>query len=142
MSVHSSPRAEQESAVWSAMQAYVKDHTRESTLQRAVGLGPGVGLIKVLQLLRAGPRSLVEIADAKGIDAGYATVLADKLESRGLLQRKPHPDDRRRKLVALTPAGMEILDRVDAILAEPPPGFARLSPDDLDDLRRLFDRLT
>jgi DNA-binding MarR family transcriptional regulator len=66
----------------------------------------------------------------------------DGLEERGLVERRPDPADRRRKLVALTPEGKEAAQRVLRIKREPPPGFAALSAADLDTLEELIRRLT
>ena len=65
----------------------------------------------------------------------------DSLETRGLVERRPDPDDRRRKLVALTPDGKEAAQRILRIKREPPPVFANLSADELDTLEELMRRL-
>ena len=49
------------------------------------------------------PMSMSALADRLGIDASYVTTIADQLEERGLIERQPHPTDRRIKSLALTP---------------------------------------
>jgi DNA-binding MarR family transcriptional regulator len=46
------------------------------------------------------------------ITTGSMTSLLDTLEKRGLIQRMPHPDDRRKLLVAITPEAQAILDEL------------------------------
>jgi DNA-binding MarR family transcriptional regulator len=46
------------------------------------------------------------------------TLALDQLEKRDLLQRTPHPTDRRTILASLTPAGRELLDQATRSLAE------------------------
>jgi DNA-binding MarR family transcriptional regulator len=45
------------------------------------------------------------------LSSGAMTNRLDRLESRGLVQRRPDPEDRRAIVVGLTPAGREIVDR-------------------------------
>ena len=46
------------------------------------------------------------------ITRGSMTSVLDTLEKRGLIQRVPHPDDRRRLLVEITPDAQTILDEL------------------------------
>ena len=97
---HHPARAEVAARVWSALQAFVAAHDRRARTPRALDLGRGLGRVKVLVLLHGGPLTLREIAEANAVDAPYATVIVDKLVSRGLVERTAHPDDNRRKLVS------------------------------------------
>jgi DNA-binding MarR family transcriptional regulator len=113
------------------MHAFVAAHDRRRELQEALDLGRGLGRVKVLMLLTGGPMTLRDIADANGVDAPYATVIVDKLVSRGLVERTAHPDDLRRKLVKLTPSGRDAAALAGQILAEPPAALLALAPEEL-----------
>jgi DNA-binding MarR family transcriptional regulator len=127
--------------VWAAMQAFVMANDRNRELQEGLGLGRGTGRVKVLLMLLEGPATLRDIAEANQIDAPYATVIVDKLVSLGLAERTGHPGGRRRKLVSLTEAGQQAVERARRILFEPPAGLAALAPADLDLLDEIFSRL-
>jgi DNA-binding MarR family transcriptional regulator len=83
--------------------------------------------------------SMGELAAVLGIDPPNATTLVDELESQGLVRRRPHPTDRRAKMVETTRKGKELARRADAILAMPPPELSALSADDLETLRRILE---
>jgi DNA-binding MarR family transcriptional regulator len=85
--------------------------------------------------------SMGQLAGAIGIDPPNATVLVDDLESLGLVRRRPHPTDRRAKVVEATRKGKEMARRADTILATPPPGLSALDTDDLEALRRILTRV-
>jgi DNA-binding MarR family transcriptional regulator len=127
--------------VWAAMRAFVTANDRNRELQEGLGLGRGTGRVKVLLMLLGGPATLRDIAEANQIDAPYATVIVDKLVSLGLVERSAHPDGRRRKLVTLTEAGREAVQRAKRILAEPPVSLTALAPADLDLLDEVLSRL-
>jgi DNA-binding MarR family transcriptional regulator len=82
--------------------------------------------------------TLTQLARANGVDAPYATLIVDKLEDHGLVERELHPDDRRRKLVTLTSAGREAIATADAILSRPPPAISTLRTDELRQLTKLL----
>lgn len=68
------------------------------------------------------PAPMRAMADAMCCDASYVTVLADRLESLGLVERVPDPDDRRVRRLELTPEGRRRrTELVSAIHASSPP---------------------
>jgi len=141
MASPSSADPEVAARVWLAMRAFVAAHDRRRDLQKALDLGRGLGRVKVLVLLTDGPMTLRGIAEANGVDAPYATVIVDKLVSRGLVERTAHPDDNRRKLVKLTAAGREAAALAEQILAEPPAALRALAAGDLALLEEVLTRL-
>ena len=124
------------------MQQFVDSHSRHGDLAQALGFRLGAGRGKFLFLLRRGAMTLTELARATGVDAPYATLIVDKLEAHGLVERQPHPDVRRRKLVMLTTAGRDAVATADAILRRPPRAIGTLRSEELRQLIGLLERLT
>ena len=60
---------------------------------------------------RSGPPSQRELADHAGTDAMMTSQVVRALESAGLLERRPDPDDARIKRLVTTPAGSELARR-------------------------------
>ena len=58
-----------------------------------------------------------DLAHHMGCDASFITVIADTLESRGLLRREPSQRDRRVKHLVLTPEGIAAKERLMTELA-------------------------
>ena len=52
------------------------------------------------------------IAERLVVTTGSMTSLLDNLEKRGLIRRLPHPDDRRKLRVDITPAAQAIVDEL------------------------------
>lgn len=124
-------------AAWRAMRAMVLDNDRRREVCDALGMS--FIRVKALMQLDQEPRAMAELAAALTIDAPYATVVVDDLETRGLVVRRPHPADRRAKLVATTRSGSAAAARARAVLETPPPGLARLDAEQLRTLVRLLD---
>lgn len=55
----------------------------------------------------AGSIKMKDLARKIGVTTGTLTVAVDRLEKKGLLERKPHETDRRSYLIELTPQGRE-----------------------------------
>jgi len=75
------------------MQQFVDSHNRHVDLAQALGFRLGAGRGKILFQLRDGAMTLTDLAEANGVDAPYATLIVDKLEAHGLVERQPHPED-------------------------------------------------
>jgi len=86
------------------------------------------------------PLAMSELADALYCHASNVTGIVDRLESRGLVERRPGAGDRRVKTLALTDAGAEIRASVVELLSEPPAEIAALSAGDQRALRDVLRR--
>jgi DNA-binding MarR family transcriptional regulator len=86
------------------------------------------------------PISMRELAERLKSDPSNVTGLIDRLETRGLVERRPHPSDRRIKGLALTPAGAQLRERLFARLYSAPPAVAALSEHDQRVLRDILQR--
>jgi DNA-binding MarR family transcriptional regulator len=141
MSPREPKRREMAERTWASMRAFVDGNSKIGTIQDYLGLGAGRGRLKVLLLLQHGPLSPKEIAEAHSIDAPYATLIVDQLESRGLVERGPWEGDRRRKLVSLTAAGRHAAKYAKEVMAAPPAALLKLSPMELEQLGSIMARL-
>jgi DNA-binding MarR family transcriptional regulator len=139
--VNSVPQVDSVRQAWALMHRFVETHNRRGELAETLGFRLGGGRGKVLFQLRDGPLTLGQLAEANSIDAPYTTLIVDKLESHGLVERLPHPDDKRRKLVTLTPAGHHAIATADTILLRPPTAIGNLSDSELKQLTGLLTRL-
>ena len=88
---------------WTLMRQFVDEHSRHRDLTKVLGFSLGAGRGKVLFQLHDGPLTHRQLAELNQTTGPYISVIVDKLEEHGLVQRGPHPDDGRRKLVSLTP---------------------------------------
>jgi len=133
--------SEEPQQAWALMREFVEAHNRRGELAGALGFRLGGGRGKILFQLQDRPMTLSELADTNNLDAPYVTLIVDKLEAHGLVERQPHPDDRRRKLVTLTTAGHSAIATANAILLRPPPAISTLHADDLRQLTELLTRI-
>ncbi len=67
------------------------------------------------------PVSMRELARRIGCDPSNITLIGDKLERAGLVERRPHPGDGRARVLALTDAGLTLRARLlDRLIATTP----------------------
>lgn len=130
------PSPSDAAAVWLLMQDLVLDNARRREVSEALGIS--FARARAVRRIARRPMSMGELATALAIDPPNATVIVDELQSLGLVKRRPHPDDRRAKLVEATPKGRELARRADEILATPPPALSELSGKNLETLRRIL----
>ena len=117
----------------------VLDNERRREVSDALGLT--FGRIRALRRIAASPMTMGELAATLGIDAPYATLVVDELERQGLVERRPHPTDRRVKLVATTSRGTAAARRANEILGRPPAGLAALAGPELQELARMLEAI-
>jgi DNA-binding MarR family transcriptional regulator len=87
------------------------------------------------------PLPLGRLAATLACDASNVTGLVDRLESRGLVRRRPSAGDRRVKVLVLTPTGARLRAVLVARMAAPPPALERLTPHEQRTLMRILARL-
>jgi DNA-binding MarR family transcriptional regulator len=93
-------------------------------------------------LMRHGVMRLSELSDHLHIAARSTTEVVDALETRGLVERRPDPDDRRATLVEVTEHGTSVLDAIRAARGiEAERAFGRLSQADRAHLARILRKL-
>jgi DNA-binding MarR family transcriptional regulator len=61
-------------------------------------------------LLKSGPMSAGELANCERVQPPSMTKVLANLEERGLVRRDVRPTDRRQAIIAITPAGEELLE--------------------------------
>lgn len=75
--------------------------------------GIGVTEWRVMAVLGRYPQvSAVEVAERTAMDKVAVSRAVNALLERGLLLREMHSDDRRRSVLALSPAGFEVYDQI------------------------------
>lgn len=84
--------------------------------EAGLGLTPGEGRT-LSHAYRAGGVRQNVLADRMGVEAMTVSGALDRLETRGLIERRQDPDDRRAKTVHLTPAGEAMLEKIQPIAA-------------------------
>jgi DNA-binding MarR family transcriptional regulator len=87
-------------------------------------------------------RTMGSLAEEWKCDASTATWIVDRLEQRGLVQRRPHPTDRRARLVVLTPAGVRLRARTTGRMYVPPAELMELDLGELIALRDAVAKLS
>jgi DNA-binding MarR family transcriptional regulator len=96
--------------------------------------------LRVLGILRDRRARMTDLAAYLGLDKSTLSGLIDRAQRRGLLTRDKNPDDGRVVEVYMTPAGLELTERVvnegRRALA---PRTGRLTPEQLDQLVELLE---
>ena len=96
----------------------------------------------VLHLLEPDrPLPMGRLAKTLSCDASNVTGLVDRLESRGLVRRRPSAEDRRVKVLVLTAAGARLRTVLVERMTAPPAAVERLSVREQQALARILRRL-
>jgi DNA-binding MarR family transcriptional regulator len=93
---------------------------RLEPVYREYGLEPGWHDVLATLRRHGAPYRLrpTELTSASMLTSSGTTKRLDRLEHAGLIARAPDPDDRRGTLITLTPAGLELIDRLTAAHVE------------------------
>jgi MarR family transcriptional regulator, organic hydroperoxide resistance regulator len=116
---------------------FIEGKPRFPSIATELDLSPPQAI--VMRLLGE-PRKMSELASAMHCDNSNVTGIVDRLEERGLVERRPAEHDRRVKLIAATAAGEALRNELNRRLAEPPDAIARLSLKDQRTLRDILRR--
>jgi MarR family transcriptional regulator, organic hydroperoxide resistance regulator len=131
----SSPVAE----AWALIQDLIFNVQRPRWLALGAELDltpPQVITLRRLEADRPVPMS--ELARWLACDASNVTGIVDRLEGRGLVERRPVPHDRRVKALALTEKGIEVQRELETRMAEAPPELVALSREEQLALRDIL----
>ena len=105
------------------------------------GLGLSFPQAHALRLLDPQePLPMSALAERLICDASNVTGIVDRLEARGLVERRSAEGDRRVKALTITPAGVALRGVVMEIMSEPPAAIAALPPPDQRALRDILAR--
>jgi MarR family transcriptional regulator, organic hydroperoxide resistance regulator len=118
----------------SGLARQIGEHVR----QRAVTLGLTAAQATALREL-TGPLTTSELAERMSCEPSNATFVVDKLEKQRLIERRPHPTDRRARQLVLTESGEALRNRLLELLIEDSP-LAGLSQQDQGLLHDLLER--
>lgn len=117
------------SRVWAAMRGLVLGNERRGEVCDALGMS--FFRVKALRRIAAAPVKLGDLAADLMTDRPYTTLVVDDLAKRGLVERTPHPTDRRSKIVSVTPSGASAAAEAERILGTPPPALRDLDEAEL-----------
>ena len=129
----------QDSAYWLLTQAAIRvRHDFARLAEKNYGLtGPQMQTLCLLD--PAAPAAMNTLSCQLSCDASNVTGIADRLVAQGYIIRQDSPADRRVKMLALTPKGQKLRERIIADLSSATPdGFAALSPAELEQLQKLL----
>jgi len=129
----------QEAARLSQMFIDITDKAKADFAEIVATLGLPVHLARAVLMLTT-PAPMRDLADRLACDRSYITNLADKLEERGLVTRVPG-EDRRFKLLQLTPAGEKLRNQISEAVAERALVLRRLSGPERKTLAPLLEKL-
>ncbi|AQT81639.1 MarR family transcriptional regulator [Mycolicibacterium litorale] len=127
--------------VWRSMSSLVLDNKDQWRRAAVDATGLPFSRIRILRRLANQPMTVKEVAGAATIDAPAATVAVNDLETRGLVVRETHPDNRRCKLVSLTAAGRDVVAVLDQTDDPAPDVLANLDEQDLQTLQKILARM-
>jgi len=116
---------------------------KQQVMQIATAHQLNPGAMNALLFLEPGqPCSMRTLAEAWKCDASNVTWLVDRLEERGLAERRPHPSDRRVRTVALTRKGTRMRAQIESKLFEAPATFQELTSEELETLSEILHKLS
>jgi len=125
MAERNDPAREAWELLWDIMQAH---KPRFMALAQELGLSP----VQLHALRMIEPDLEVPMSSLAGklfCDNSNVTGIVDRLEARGLIERRPADYDRRVKLLVLTDEGERVRTAAHRQMTQPPPEIAALPPE-------------
>jgi DNA-binding MarR family transcriptional regulator len=135
---HRETRAE-EAGRLSKMLIDISARSKEDFGEIVGSLGLPVHLARAVLMLTK-PAPMRDLAERLACDRSYITNLADQLEDRDLVCRVPG-EDRRVKLLQLTPAGVDLRNQISEAVADRALVLRRLTPTERKTLSPLLEKL-
>jgi DNA-binding MarR family transcriptional regulator len=126
---------------WQQLVNLVMDSRWDWRRRMSEAAGLPFSRVRALDRLRRGPLTLRELAQVIGTDAPATTTIVNDLHERGLVTRKEHPEDRRAKMVALTPGGQKLIELAKGVNDRAPAILDRLEDEEVRQLLQLLGRL-
>ncbi|HYS29645.1 MAG TPA: MarR family transcriptional regulator [Candidatus Limnocylindria bacterium] len=128
--------------IWSLLFRLSDDHFRERISPTLEGFQLSRPQAFLLYEVRSGrPLSQHDVADRLHCEPSNVTGLIDRLEAKGLVERRPDPADRRVKRLLATKKGRALITKVMDRFFKAPPSVNRLSTEEQRTLRDLLRRL-
>ena len=104
--------------------------------------GESVARLRLLNELHCnGPRKMADLAASLGVTPRNVTALVDALEAERMVQRAPHPTDRRVTIIEITGGSATVARQVEELRAAITALFADVSEDDRAAFERVMARL-
>ncbi len=136
----SSPESTAAAEAWALMFELFQETKAERMAAIAeFGLAPMQAML-LGQLAHDEPQPMSALASALRCDNSSVTHTVDRLETLGLVERRPAPHDRRVKTVAMTERGVSVQAEVRRAMGQPPAQIAELSQADQRALRDVLRR--
>jgi DNA-binding MarR family transcriptional regulator len=126
---------------WQRLVALVMDSRWDWRRKMSEAAGLPFSRVRALDRLRRGPLTLRALGEVIGTDPPATTVIVNDLESRDLVVRETHPDDKRAKVVSLTAEGRRVLRSARAVNEKAPVAFDALTERDVAELIRIVERV-
>ncbi len=121
------------SQIWKSCKPYVEE------VADSVSMTPQQ-LVALKIMGEHGTMAMSELAVHLGCDASNVTSIVDKLEKRGIVERRSAEHDRRVKSLVVTPEGQRFYEVVKARFMQPPPAIGGLATEDQEELCAIFTR--
>ena len=102
---------------------------------------PQFNVLRILRGQHPDPATVNLIIERMIDKSSNASRIVDKLESKGLVERKQCPHDRRAVDVVITLAGLDMLKQMDGKLEQLEEGMKKLSEEESAQLNMLLDKI-